>query len=733
MLAFDHGSLANAITVATKQSFTPYDIYFDEMTIGPSGQVYFGLFGYRWSYDPVINNCEKLEKIADNSFELNSPNDEKSVFVRENNLWLKDTVTGEEQALTVDGAENYGYAALTPAGLPKAIWSPDSKHLFTFQYDSRGSDPVDIVSYVPTNTEKTPFLSTLALTASVAGETFDDVRLVVINLESSEVRPVNYPNLCLRDDFNRFSTNVGWWSSDSQSVYFLDKSVDHKIVRLVESDIHTGATRVVFEESSDTFVRIRHELGEMSLFRPLPQTNEVIWYSERSGSGHLYLYNLETGALKNPITDGNGVVREVLHYDERRRELLLSIAARDPDISPYYRGLYKVNIDSGELTALVEGPFDHTVACADSVNVGQVIGMMADCAGIDGIAPSGDYILITRSRVDTIPENILIDRQGREIITVETADVSGLPGDWVWPEPVMLKADDGQTDLAGIVFRPPGFSSNQSYPIVDFSSTTRCQVQFPHGSFSTGAILGVYYYRAAALAALGFIVIMIEGRATPLRDKKFQDHGHGDFSAANELKDHIAGMRQLAERYPYMDLNRVGITGLEGFSNIVFSLLKYSDFYKVAAVHYQEDCWDYPVRIIPDEWYGTADDALRAQKKHPSDYVESFDGKLLLTEGMRTMSLANTFSLIEALQKANKDFDQLFLPTLGYRGNGYNYRREWDYLVRHLQGIEPPKEFSFGDGIAIVEADYREKIKKKNDFIIMVSDGGTEKDTVDVV
>jgi dipeptidyl-peptidase-4 len=298
---------------------------------------------------------------------------------------------------------------------------------------------------------------------------------------------------------------------------------------------------------------------------------------------------------------------------------------------------------------------------------------------------------------------------------------------------VALKAEDGETDIAGVVFRPPGFSLDKHYPVIDYSCSTRCNVQFPHGAFTAGALLGIIYYRAAALAALGFIVVMIEGRATPLRDKQFQDYGHGDFSAADELKDHITGMRQLATRYPYMDLERVGIIGLEGMSNIVFSLLKYSDFYKVAAVHYQEDCWDFPVRYITDEWYGTADKALIAKKMHPSDYVETFDGKLLLTEGMQSMSLANTFRLIEALQKANKDFDQVFLPNLYYGGNDYNYRREWDYLVRHLQGVEPPKGFVLESGVGLFRESVYKKINKKCDFIKIIAESSKEKDTIEVV
>jgi dipeptidyl-peptidase-4 len=732
--AFDHAALANALTAATKQDVSPYNICFDAMTLTDNGAVDFSLYGYRWSYDPATEHCERLGEVPAGSVELYSPDGKKGVFVRDHNLWCKDNATGEEHALTSDGIERYGYASFGPSGLVTAIWSPDSNYLLTFQYDGREGDRYEVISYLPGQDKSLPMVSSNgAYVSGTGGESFERLRLVVIHVETGQVQSLNYPSVPSRDDHLQGFAATNGWSADSQTVYFIDKSVDHKTARLVASDIHTGATHVVFEESSETFVRMQHEQSIAPLFQALPDSNEFIWYSERNGWGHLYLYDLTTGQLKNPITDGVGLVRQVLHFDAERRELLLTMAARDPDRSPYYRGIYKANIDTGELTTLADGPFDYLVPCPGDIGVRQAVSGVIDSAGINSLSPCGEYMVYTRSRVDTIPESVLMDRNGREIMTVETADISGLPSDWVWPEPVMLKADDGETEIAGVVFRPPGFSPDQSYPVVDYSCSTRCHVQFPHGAFAAGTNLGLYYYRAVALAALGFIVVMIEGRATPLRDKAFQDHGHGDFAAANELKDHIAGMRQLAERYPYMDLDRVGIIGLEGFSNIVFSLLKYSDFYKVACVHYQEDCWDYPSRTVTDEWYGTADAALRAKKTHPADYVDTFDGKLLLTESMKSVSIVNTFRLIEALQQANKDFDQVFLPDLWYRGNNYNYRREWDYLVRHLQGVEPPKGFVFEDFLEAFEAIYFENAKKKNEFVQRLSEEVKEETTVESV
>lgn len=690
VLAFNHDELARAVSDETGQELKSCSIFFDEMTIKGSGDVVFNLFGYQWMFDSRKKTCEKMKVVASEG--VDSPDGLLNAFVKEHNVWIKNKASLQDVKITVNGGDYSCFASFPSGGglPPLAVWSPDSKYILTLQFEADEGSIIRVASYLHGGGDKGPQIIPNTKTFHVGDKDVERVRLLVLDAVTGDEVSLDYPSIPFRNEMAR-SAEWWWWSEDSRYVYFVAKSMDHKLASVIEADVATGLTRVVFTEASDTFVRMRHELLENLLYRPLPESDEIIWYSERTGSGHLYLYDLKTGQLKNPITDGVGLVRELLHYDANSRELLLSMAARCSDISPYYRQLYKVNIDSGVLTPLAEGPFDHVVADPGSYNLLCIESTLSDSKGISGVSGDGEYVLFTRSRVDTIPESLLVDRAGKVLMEVEVADVSGLPGNWVWPEPVMLKADDGHTDISGVIFRPPGFSPKKKYPVIDYSSSTRLNVQFPHSAFGSGASIGLFYYRASALAALGFIVVMIEGRATPVRDKLFQDHGHGDYSTANELRDHIAGIRQLNKLYPYMDINRVGINGLETFSNIVFSLLKYSHFYKVAVVLCQEDCWSYPMRLLTDEWYGTADPYLADNKSSPSDFVDTFDGKLFLIEGMLSFSIENTFRLIEALQAANKDFDQLFLPNVAYMSNGYICRREWDYLVRHLLGEEPPK------------------------------------------
>jgi hypothetical protein len=281
-----------------------------------------------------------------------------------------------------------------------------------------------------------------------------------------------------------------------------------------------------------------------------------------------------------------------------------------------------------------------------------------------------------------------MDRNGREVLCIETADDSGLPQNWSWPEPVKLIAADGKTDIYAVVFRPPGFNPEHSYPVVEFSSTSREALVLPQGSFGNSEYYGHGYYDGCALAALGFICVIIEGRGTPCRDKAFSLHHYGSQRHTGDFDDRMAGIRQLAERYPAMDINRVGIMSSENMSNAIFSL-KHSDFYKVAVHHnlYDSRYGNASCHEMPEGMFNNP------PKDVPENDVDSFNGKMLLIQGLASPVTGGTSRLVEALQNANKDFDMLALPKLAHDMEDYPIRRGYDYLVRHLQNAEPPHEF----------------------------------------
>ena len=272
---------------------------------------------------------------------------------------------------------------------------------------------------------------------------------------------------------------------------------------------------------------------------------------------------------------------------------------------------------------------------------------------------------------------------------------SGLPENWQWPEPVKLLAADGKTDIYGLVFRPSYFCSDQSYPVIahGFNTPEICNVS--KGAFSNGKTSGFSYYDAAALAELGFIVVQIDGRGTPLRAKSFQDDSYGSFQSASNIDDHVAGIRQLAKEYSYMDIDRVGISAAsQGGSGAVEGMLRHSSFFKVGAGIALHDR-----RFTSAAKMGNKYEDLSgplSTHKYPEQLVENLEGKLLMMHGMLDWATApaGVFRLIEALHAENKDFDLVLLPNVGHAVNEYFIRRSWDYFVRYLLQADPPKEFN---------------------------------------
>lgn len=701
-LAFDHQTLARVLTDITGQKANPchLPIVNVSMTLSPL-QIHFQCAGDHWCYEPSSTHCAKEESITVQPGIL-SPNGKKTAFVREHNLWIRDQASGIERPLTEDGTKDYSYAS-TFLGIDTAVqvlWSPDSTRLLTVQLDTREVRSRPLISYVPQDGSLHPVLNELKA-AYPGDEHVESYRLVSIDASTGLCYAADYSNLPYAQVgaayYGFFTSGLGWWSPDNRHAFFIDLTRGSKEVRVVRWDTITGVTKVLFEESTSTYIRIAEDLCALPVFVPLPETDELIWFSERSGWAHLYLYDLNTGKLKHPITEGQWLVRGILHYDKQHRELLFQSAARDPNINPYYHDICKVNIDSGELSSIKHGCFDHVVYYPSHFCLILRTQMKVDYAGdkvnfmddVYGTSPCGRYVVTTYSRVDTPPISVLIDRQGNEILTLETTDVSGLPANWHWPEPVMLKADDDQTDIYGVVFRPPGFSPDRSYPVVDFHVGMRTLSMMPTGSFINQNI--ATYYEMAALAALGFIVVGILGRGTPYRNKVFQDHNFGKPGKDDDLADHIAGLQQLAKRYPYMDLDRVGITGMESAEHAIYASLYHSGFYKVAVSHCFADP-RFSVSLL-DMYIGIVDQKTLLSTSGPEDCIKSFGGKLLLIHGVLTIGSEPMFRLVDALQKANKDFDMLCLPNLAAQITSYSRRRGWDYLVTHLQNVTPPHEF----------------------------------------
>jgi dipeptidyl-peptidase-4 len=392
---------------------------------------------------------------------------------------------------------------------------------------------------------------------------------------------------------------------------------------------------------------------------------------------------LSTGKLKRAITEGDWLVRNILHLDSERRELWIQTAGRKAGRNPYYCDIVRINMDSSELFTIVATDHDYVV-CDQRSRISA-----SDMSAI-GVSPCGNYVATTRSRVDQVPVSLLYDRDGQEIVTVETASVDGLPANWQWPEPIMLKAADNKTDIMAVVFRPSDFDPSQSYPILDHSYG----YVSPVGSFSNSHMGSQQYLSPAACAELGFIVVVIHNRGKDgLRDVAFNNFEDPDFpeqprfSSSAPQVDCVAGIKQLARLYPYMDINRVGVMETGSMPTALIGLLVHGDLYKVGVSNV----------ACANSHMLAAQGRLPIGEEYPKleDQVAKLRGKLLVISGMLewAMPVAMTFRLIQALQQANKRFDMVLVPNLAHGRSSYTIQRSWDYLVEHLLGLTPPEDY----------------------------------------
>jgi dipeptidyl aminopeptidase/acylaminoacyl peptidase len=462
------------------------------------------------------------------------------------------------------------------------------------------------------------------------------------------------------------------WSADGAHLAFVSTSRDHKREQLRIADTATGEIREVLEESVPTFFESGN--GRVN-WRYLPESKEIVWFSERDNWGHLYLYDLATGKLKNQITKGNWNVTQLLRVDEKNRMLYFLGVGREAGRDPYFVHLYRCGFDGKDFTLLTPEDANHDVA----------------------LSPSGAYFTDSYSKPDVPAVAVLRNADGKLVATLEKTDISRLiiAAGWKPPIPFTVKARDGSTDLYGLMFRPTNFDPAKKYPIINHI----------YPGPQTGSV-GSRNFSAArgdcqALAELGFVVVEIDGMGTPWRSKKFHEAYFGDMGD-NTLPDQVTGMKQLAAKYPWIDLDRAGIYGHSGGGYAAAgAMFHFPDFFKVgiseAGNHDNreyEDDW-------AEKWQGLLekkpDGATNYDGQANQNFAKNLKGKLLLAHGSTDNNVPpyNTLLVVNELIKANKDFDLLVLPNRGHGfGNEpYMVRRRWDYFVRNLLGAEPPANY----------------------------------------
>jgi len=605
-----------------------------------------------------------------------SPDGTKTAFIRDWNLWIRDIATGKETQLTTDGVKDYGYAT-DNAGWqhtdrPIVLWSPDSKKIATFQQDQRNVQEMYLVPV----TNRHPKLQ--AWKYPLAGdENVTMIERVVIEVDAPKVIRLKLPpdqhrsTIC--DDV---SCNGSWddvqWSDDSKQLAFVSTSRDHRQEWLRVADALTGNVREVMTETAPRFFESGNDRAN---WKYLWDTNEVLWFSERDGWGQMYLYDGKTGKLKNQITHGEGNVTQVLLINAAARTLYFLGVGKENGRDPYFQHYYSIHFDGSGLKLLTPENADHAVT------------------------PSSDgrYFIDVASTPTEPQTTVVRESSGKLVLEVTKQDITKLVATgWVPPTPVTVKARDGKTDLYGLMFKPTSFDASKKYPIVNSvypgPQTGSC------GSRSFSAS----HRDMQALAELGFVVVCIDGMGTPWRSKAFHEFYYGNLGD-NTIPDQVAGMKELASRYPWIDIDRAGMYGHSGGGNATAgAMFNYPDFFKVGIAesgnHDQRDYED----DWAEKWAGlevkNPDGSSNYDSQANQNIAKNLKGHLLLAHGTMddNVPMNNTLLIVDALIKANKDFDLLLIPNVAH-GYGaatlYMTRRRWDYFVRYLAGDTPPHEY----------------------------------------
>jgi dipeptidyl-peptidase-4 len=411
----------------------------------------------------------------------------------------------------------------------------------------------------------------------------------------------------------------------------------------------------------------------------LPKSNELLWFSERDGWGQMYLYDLTTGKLKNQMTKGEGNVTQVLHVDEAARTIYFLGVGKEVGRDPYFSHLYSVKFDGSGMKLLTPENADHQIT----------------------FSKDGKYFVDAYSTPVQPQTAVVRDASGKVMVEVAKQDITSLLAmGWVPPTLITVKGRDGKTDLYGFLFKPTTFDASKKYPIVNNVYPG------PQTGSCGGRNFAAAHRDYQALAELGFVVVCIDGMGTPWRSKAFHEAYWGDLGD-NTIPDQVAGMKELAAKYPWIDLDKAGMYGHSGGGNATAAaMLHYPDFFKVGIAesgnHDQRDYED----DWAEKWSGlevkNADGTSNYDSQANAKDAAKLKGKLLLAHGTMddNVPMNNTLLMVEALIKANKDFDLLLIPNVAH-GYGaatqYMTRRRWDYFVKNLAGDVPPVEYTMKD------------------------------------
>ena len=451
------------------------------------------------------------------------------------------------------------------------------------------------------------------------------------------------------------------WSRDGHTVIFEYNERGHKVYRVLEINVETGNVRTVIEEKSSTYINYNRRFRQSIL-----EGKQMVWMSERDNWNHLYLYDVAKGKVIRQITKGEWVVRQVLRVDEEKGIIYFTASGMNPEEDPYLIHYYRIGIDGKNLTCLTPENGTHRAQFNESYT----------------------YLLDTYSRVDMAPISVVRSvAHPEKIYEITRADISRLKENgWVAPEVFVAPGRDGVTPMWGIIQRPTNFDPTHKYPIIEY-------IYAGPGDAYTPKSFNSYNWTTSALAELGFIVVQLDAMGTSYRGKKFEETCYKNLKDAG-FPDRIQWIRAAAAKYPYMDADNVGIFGCSaGGQESTAAVLWHGDFYK--AAYSACGCHDNRMDKIwwNEQWMGYPVDSSYVECSNVEN-ASKLNRPLMLVVGEMDDNVdpASTMQLVNALIKANKDFELVVLPGAHHTmGDSYGDHKRYDFFVRNLLHVDPPK------------------------------------------
>lgn len=657
---FDQQKMASALTEKAGREINAYNLPLQNCRLNISlDTLRFQLDGKFWAYS--IKNNRLLDEGAipsrgkerhwmevDDEKEgspVTSPDGKWTAFIKNDNVYVREVATGKEKQLSQDGTLSNYYSSYIQ-------WSPDSKSVVSCRIRPVEKRYVYYVESSPADQAQPK------LHKQEYAKPGDELRFKVPCIFEVESGRRLIPSTELFS--HQYELSGPMWNADSKAITFEYNERGHKVYRVLEMSAVDGSVRTLIEEKEEKYVNYPR------IYRNyLSDGKRIIWSSERDNYNHLYLYDQATGKPLNQITKGEWYVRGVQHVDEANEVIYFSANGMKKGEDPYLIHYYKINFDGSNLVELT--PEEGMHQCWYSSDY--------------------KYLVDVYSKVDQAPIAVLRDaKDGKIRMQLDKADISALLANgWKAPEVFSAKGRDGKTDMWGVIYRPSNFDPSKKYPVIEYIYSGPGDQYVPK-TFSS------YNWWMTSLAELGFIVVQVDGMTTSFRSKEFEEVCYKNLKDAG-LPDHIAWIKAAAQKYPYMDIDRVGIFGCSaGGQESTGAVLFHPEFYK--AAYSACGCHDNRMDKIwwNELWMGyPVDESYSACSNVDNAHLLSRPLMLVVGELDDNVDPASTMQVANALIKANKDFELVVIPGAHHTmGEDFGEHKRYDFFVRHLMGVTPP-------------------------------------------